>query len=775
MAISFVFNPFTSNFDAIDQVTLAAVGSSPNANAASITSPAQVLTLQPADATNPGVVTATTQSFGGNKSFLGTVSLSSPTINSGALNIKSISDTLNEGVNLEGSGAGANRIWYLSPQANGDLYLYNPNQNYTALVAVHNGFLGTGPRMPSLAWQVTNADNNTNILTPGSATVMGICNSGTTNGNFGSYLFLNSNTELTSYMAGVCSDHTVGAATGYTSFVTAASGVLSEVFRMTSSGNKSFLTLDMNSTKITSVQDPSSAQDAATKNYVDTTAAIALAAFGSSPNNDGASLSSGTLTLQPADATHPGGVSTTTQSFAGNKTFTGTIAASNFSGTSSGTNTGDVSLSAFGSTPNANGASLTGQALTLQPADATNPGGVSTTTQSFAGNKTFTGTVAASNLSGTNTGDITLAAVGAVPSANGASLSGQTLTLQPFDGTHPGVVTASGGGTTNFLRADGAWVAASGGTTFTSVYDATNYGLSATVSANALTVALKQPDGSTNPASGSGAVTISFRSATATSGAFNSRTVTGALSVVIPSGTTIGTQSGFASYIYIYAIDNSGTVELALSLSPIPDWSVVTTTAISGGTSPTTMYSTTARTGVPCRYIGRLLASEATAGTWATSPSELTATTSFPECTPWQQFTSVITGSVSNPTKGGTTIDLAYFRKVGDSMQINWTYVQTSGGANGSGAYRLGLPPGYVADTTKLNVSGNSNGQVIGTSQNTGVYQGWIYMQDSTHIEMVFIDAIGSPKTWGSGQSGQLGGTNVNHSFCITGIPIVGW
>jgi hypothetical protein len=50
---------------------------------------------------------------------------------------------------------------------------------------------------------------------------------------------------------------------------------------------------------------------------------------------------------------------------------------------------GDVTLTAFGATPNANAASLSGQALTLQPADATNPGGVSTTTQTFAGDKTF--------------------------------------------------------------------------------------------------------------------------------------------------------------------------------------------------------------------------------------------------------------------------------------------------------------------------------------------------------------------------------------------------
>lgn len=47
------------------------------------------------------------------------------------------------------------------------------------------------------------------------------------------------------------------------------------------------------------------------------------------------------------------------------------------------------------------------------------------------------------NLSGSNTGDVTLTNVGASPNANGASLAGQVLTLQPATSTSPGVLTAS--------------------------------------------------------------------------------------------------------------------------------------------------------------------------------------------------------------------------------------------------------------------------------------------------------------------------------------------
>lgn len=148
-------------------------------------------------------------------------------------------------------------------------------------------------------------------------------------------------------------------------------------------------------------------------------AGLSFGAFGSTPNGNAASISGSTLTLQPADSTNPGGVSTTTQTFAGNKTFSGTIAASNLSGT----NTGDVSLTAVGSSPSANGASLSGQALTLQPADATRPGLITAGTQTIGGAKTFASSISATNLSGTNTGDQTITLTGDVTGSGSGSFA----------------------------------------------------------------------------------------------------------------------------------------------------------------------------------------------------------------------------------------------------------------------------------------------------------------------------------------------------------------
>lgn len=105
---------------------------------------------------------------------------------------------------------------------------------------------------------------------------------------------------------------------------------------------------------------------------------------------------------------------------------------------------GGITIGALDSQPaNANALALAAAVLSTQSADATHAGVVNTTGQTFAGNKNFNGSIFAANLSGTNSGDVTLAAVGSVPNANAASLSGQALTLQPADGTFYGLLSPS--------------------------------------------------------------------------------------------------------------------------------------------------------------------------------------------------------------------------------------------------------------------------------------------------------------------------------------------
>ena len=66
-------------------------------------------------------------------------------------------------------------------------------------------------------------------------------------------------------------------------------------------------------------------------------------------------------------------------------------------GGSTGVNTGDLTLAAIAAVPNANGATLAGQVLTLQPANASFGGIITTGTQSLAGNKSLSGSLIVSS------------------------------------------------------------------------------------------------------------------------------------------------------------------------------------------------------------------------------------------------------------------------------------------------------------------------------------------------------------------------------------------
>lgn len=139
--------------------------------------------------------------------------------------------------------------------------------------------------------------------------------------------------------------------------------------------------------------------------------------------------------------------------------------------------------------------------------------------------------------------------------------------------------------------------------------------ISASVGSNALTITL-------NPC------VLDFRSSTLTSGTVNTRLVNSAISLVISSGSTLGTINATQSRIVVLAIDNAGTVELAaVNISggnQLDETNLISTTAEGGAgaaDSANVIYSNTARTSVAYRVVGYVESTQATAGTWATEPS----------------------------------------------------------------------------------------------------------------------------------------------------------
>ncbi|QZA71260.1 major tropism determinant protein [Pseudomonas phage AH02] len=140
-------------------------------------------------------------------------------------------------------------------------------------------------------------------------------------------------------------------------------------------------------------------------------------------------------------------------------------------------------------------------------------------------------------------------------------------------------------------------------------------GLSASVSGNALVVGLE-------------ASSIDFRSPSLNDGTILRRTTLAPITLAIPAGATLGTTNGVQSNIVVVAIDNAGTVELAVvnlaGSQTLDESSLINTTAINiNSTSASVFYSATARAGVAYRVMGYVQSTQAAAGTWSTTPSQV--------------------------------------------------------------------------------------------------------------------------------------------------------
>jgi hypothetical protein len=210
--------------------------------------------------------------------------------------------------------------------------------------------------------------------------------------------------------------------------------------------------------------------------------------------------------------------------------------------------------------------------------------------------------------------------------------------------------------------------------------------ITASVTSNALTVSLN-------------ITTLTFRSATLSSGTVNSRNVLSTISMTVSSGSTLGTISGQQSRIIVVAIDNAGTVELAVvnvsGGNNLDETTLITTTAEGGAgaaDSANVFYSTTARTSVPFRVVGYVESTQATAGTWATAPSTIqgaggnavTAMSSIGYGQTWQNVTRTTSTTYYNTT--GKPITFAFLTTASGTLTVTINSYTTPSVTAASGA-----------------------------------------------------------------------------------------
>lgn len=147
----------------------------------------------------------------------------------------------------------------------------------------------------------------------------------------------------------------------------------------------------------------------------------------------------------------------------------------------------------------------------------------------------------------------------------------------------------------------------------------------------------------------------------------------------------------------------------------------------------------------------------------------------------WQTYSLSITGSVSNPTKGTVAIDQALWRRIGDSIEIIYTFKQTSAGSAGSGNYLFSIPSGMTMDTSKITV-GNGDGSVVGPgyfsnasdARNAASWNILVFAFDSSHIGLALPANNTNQFTNIQSGDGDLSNTNLYYFFRAT-LPISGW
>lgn len=244
--------------------------------------------------------------------------------------------------------------------------------------------------------------------------------------------------------------------------------------------------------------------------------------------------------------------------------------------------------------------------------------------------------------------------------------------------------------------------------------------ITASVASSALTITL-------NPTS------LDFRSATIGSGTVTTVSNAAAISVVVPSTATLGTVNAVQSRLVVLAINNAGTMELAVTNisggSALDETGVISTTLIAAASNSKTLYySTTARTSVAYRVVGYVESTQATAGTWATAPSTI------------QGYGGQAVAAMSSLGYGQTWQDVAasrafattYYNTTGKPITVlvyannSTTQVIMSASINGGTTFVFGgcaLPSGTAIAIGSIVVPPNMSYAI--TTTGTGVKNGW--------------------------------------------------
>lgn len=296
-------------------------------------------------------------------------------------------------------------------------------------------------------------------------------------------------------------------------------------------------------------------------------------------------------------------------------------------------------------------------------------------------------------------------------SGSGSSGSGGAGTVTSVDMSVPSFLSITGNPVTTTgtlaltLNNASPLPAVNGGST--SPDSITNCSIDATVAANALTVSILTAAGGTPSATDP--CIIGFRNATLTTGTYALVSVTAATTVVVPDTATLGCVISTDCPIYVYAINNAGTIVAGVgSWRMFDEGNVQSTTAVgAGSTAFGTVYSTAGQSNKAVRLLGEAVIQLGASSHWSNA-----ATTK--KNVPFKHYMSEFTTCTPTGLWNTNTTYSGFCKRTSDQLTAHYKVLLS--GAPNSTSLAFTLTHGMVIDTTKL-ASSLANGTVLPGSQ----------------------------------------------------------
>jgi hypothetical protein len=155
-----------------------------------------------------------------------------------------------------------------------------------------------------------------------------------------------------------------------------------------------------------------------------------------------------------------------------------------------------------------------------------------------------------------------------------------------------------------------------------------------------------------------------------------------------------------------------------------------------------------------------------------------------PAMTDWVPYPLTIGAQTTAPTKATSPlVDQAYWRRVGDTVQIRYNYQHGSltGTTSGTGIYTWSLPTGITVDTSKISAAVATGTQINSVGVATIMYGagantigGFMRYEPGTGLFMYSSETATGYTAVGSTSRTIAGNASLGYSFEAT-LPVVGW